>query len=306
MAYYNPQGGAPSPQNPSTKGTQTLQPTSTPVYGMTLNQPAPTGQVLGDYTAYDAEAAAAAAAAAAKAAEAARLRTQVTQLVNGIKDIFNSRYGQVDASAGEQIGKLNERFGNESADITQQVTDENNVVSAQHAGRGTYDSSYRGNNVDTVKRGGETQIRDLGSELQDNVGKIGSWVAQEKAGFDAQKGGLDAVLGRLAESTDPGELTSIRNTLDSRIAELRAGGAAYNTGAQNAAALNSIAPTSARTVKLQTTLSQVLKGNADTNLKASIGNRLISSAGLSPDETQRLQAAFQSDLAATEDQTTAQ
>ena len=84
-----------------------------------------------------------------------------------------------------------------------------------------------------------------------------------KAGFDAQKGGMDQVLGRLAETTDLNELTSLRNTLDGRISELRAGSADNNTMAQNAASLNKIAPTSSRAVQLKTTLSQIVAGNAD-------------------------------------------
>lgn len=238
----------------------------------------------------------AAAAKAADAAKAAQLRTQVTQLVNSIKDIFNSRYGQVDAAAGEQVGKLNERFGNESADITNQVTGENAKIGAGAAAGGVYSSSYRGNNVDTVTRAGEGQIRDLGTELQDNVGKVGSWVAGQKQTFDAEKGGLDLVASRLAESTDPGELSQIRNSLDARITQLRAGDAGNNTQAQNMSALASIAPTNARAVQLKTTLSNIINGNADPTLKSAIGAKLIQSAGLSPEEAQRLQQGFVADL----------
>lgn len=297
-------------QPASTSSAQILQPTVAPAYNQTLvsgtkgSGLAPTG-IIPAGPAPDPNAAAnaaAAAKAAADAAAAANLRTQVTQLVNGIKDIFNSRYGQIDAQAGEQIGKLNDRFGTESQDITNQVTGENNTISAQHAGRGTFDSSYRGNNVDTVTHAGEAQVRDLGTELQDNISKVGQYVASQKTGYDAQKGGVDAILTHLAEETDPGRLTDLRNTLDSRIAELKAGGADNNTAAQNASALASIAPSSARTVQLQTTLSQILQGNADSSLKSTIGQKLIQSAGLSPAEAQKLTQAFSSDLSATDPQ----
>lgn len=49
MASYNPQGGAPAPQNPSTNGTQTLQATRTPTYGLNLVSP-DNGDVQGAYT----------------------------------------------------------------------------------------------------------------------------------------------------------------------------------------------------------------------------------------------------------------
>jgi hypothetical protein len=256
-------------------------------------QTTPAG-VLGANTSVDP----AAATAAADAAKQAALRTDVTRLVNSIKDIFNSRYGQVDAQAGEQVGNLNTRFGNESSDIARQVGDETNNAGAAYAGKGTFDSSYRGNTVDTITKAGESQVRDLGDELKDNIAKIAAWVTQQKTGFDASKGGVDAILSHLAESTDTNELSSIRNSLESRMAELQAGGADLNTAAQNAASLSAIAPSNPRAVQLKTTLGQIIAGNADSSQKAAIGSRLIASAGLTPEEQQQLMQGFQGDLSA--------
>lgn len=246
----------------------------------------------------------AAAAAAAKAAEDARkaglLRGEVTNLVNAIKDIFNQRYGQVDSAAAEQSGKLDKRFENESGDITRQVDNESQKIGAAHAASGSYDSSYRGNNVDTVTHAGEAQIRDLGTELEENRAKIGSWATQQKAGFDANKGGMDAITRRLGETTDLGELTQLRNQLESRITELRAGSADNNTAAQNKATLEGIAPSSARTVQLKTTLSQIVAGNADKSQKSAIGEKLITSAGLAPEDQKALLDAFKTSLSASD------
>lgn len=314
---YNPQqtgGGGVSLQGSApglqvTQSAQQLQPTYNPqsqdggaVQGAATTRLGATTQ----YTAEDAAAAAAAAKAAEDARKAGVLRGQVTDLVNAVKDIFNQRYGQVDASAGEQVGKLNDRFGIESADVTRQVEDENQKIGLAHAATGSFDSSYRGNNVDTITRVGEGQIRDLGTDLQDNISKIAAWVSQQKPGFDANKGAMDAILGRLAETNDLGELTSLRGQLDGRIAELRAGNADNNTMAQNAASLNSIAPTSSRAVQLKTTLSQIVAGNADPTQKAAIGRKLITSAGLTPEEQQALLQGFSGDLAAAEEAKTEQ
>ena len=253
-------------------------------------------------TTYDPAAAAAAQKAAEDAARAAALRGEVVNLVNQFKSILDTRYGQVDRAAGEQVGKLNERFGTESSDITSQVGKENESLGAAYSGRGAYDSSYRSNSQDTVTEAGKGQIRDLGTELADNVNKIGGWVANEKAGFDAEKGSMDSIVSRLAEETSPDSLVTLRNQIDAKIATLRAGDASNNTATQNAAALASIAPSSARTVQLKTTLSQIVAGNADPGQKAAIGQALINNAGLAPEEAQKLLVAFQSDLSAPEKQ----
>lgn len=287
-----------SPTNVQPASKVQLQPAANP---MNFVDPEANGgtAVLGVNTGIDPAVATAAAQAAADAARAASLRGDISGLVGQIKDIFNSRYGKVDALAGEQTGKLNDRFANESQDLTNQIETENQKVGAAHAAGGTYDSSYRGNNVDTVTKAGQGQIRDLGQELQDNIAKIAAWVSSQKAGFDASKSGYDAIASHLAEETDPGRLTDLRNTLDAKIAELRAGNADYNTAGANAQALATIAPSSPRVVQLKTTLSQIIAGNSDPSQKAAIGKSLITNAGLSTDEQQQLLGAFTSDLSAT-------
>jgi len=274
---YNPQGGGGATLGAST-GTQGLVNT------------APT------LTAEQVAAQQAAAAEAQRQAKVRSLRGEVTNIANSIKDIFNSRYGLVDAGAQEQTGKLNGRFATESGDITQQVEGENQKLGAAHAAGGSFDSSYRGNNVDTVTHAGENQIRDLGTELQDNLAKIASWVATQKGGFDAEKSGMDSIVGRLGETDDVGELTSLRSQLDARIAQLRGGQAEYNTNAQNKGALEGIAPSSQRTQQLKTTLSQIVAGNADPKMKSAIAGQLIQSAGLSPEDAQSLLSGVNSEI----------
>lgn len=257
------------------------------------------GQVQGLVTTtpnVDPAAAAAAAQAAAQAAKVRSLRGEVTNIANSIKDIFNSRYGLVDAGAQEQTGKLNSRFGTEAGDVTTQVEGENQKLGAAHAAGGSFDSSYRGNNQDTVTTAGQNQIRDLGTELQDNLAKIAAWVSTQKGGFDAEKSGMDSIVSRLGETDDVGELTSLRSQLDSRIAQLRGGQAEYNTNAQNKASLEGIAPSTQRSQQLKTTLSQIVAGNADPKMKSAIAGQLIQSAGLSPEDAQSLLSGVNSEI----------
>ena len=273
---YNPQGG-----NPAVLGASTNQ-------GLVNTTPALTAEQVAAQQA--------AAAEAARQAKVRSLRGEVTNIANSIKDIFNSRYGLVDAGAQEQTGKLNNRFATESGDITTQVEGENQKLGAAHAAGGSFDSSYRGNNQDTVTTAGQNQIRDLGTELQDNLAKIAAWVSTQKGGFDAEKSGMDSIVSRLGETDDVGELTSLRSQLDSRIAQLRGGQAEYNTNAKNKSALEGIAPASQRTQQLKTTLSQIVAGNADPKMKSAIAGQLIQSAGLSPEDAQTLLSGVQAEI----------
>jgi len=290
-----------SPQLQASNGSaQQLQPTYNPQGGGGATLGASTTQGLVNtapvLTAEQIAAQQAAAAEAQRQAKVRSLRGEVTNIANSIKDIFNSRYGLVDAGANEQTGKLNSRFATESGDITNQVEGENQKLGAAHAAGGSFDSSYRGNNQDTVTTAGQNQIRDLGTELQDNLAKIAAWVSTQKGGFDAEKSGMDSIVGRLGETDDVGELTSLRSQLDARIAQLRGGQAEYNTNAQNKSALEGIAPASQRTQQLKTTLSQIVAGNADPKMKTAIAGQLIQSAGLSPEDAQTLLSGVNAEI----------
>jgi hypothetical protein len=164
------------------------------------------------------------------------------------------------------------------------------------AGSGSYDSSYRGNNVDTVTKSANGQVADLGTELKDNLNAIAQWVNSQKAGFDANKTGIDQIVSRLAQETDAGNLATIRNTLEGRIADLNSTSADNNTTAQNAGALEKVAPSSDRAVQLKTTLSSILGGNADAGQKSAIAQQLINSAGLNGADAKSLIDAFNADL----------
>lgn len=239
---------------------------------------------------------------AADAAHAGALRGEVTNLVNSIKNLLNQRYGQLDAAAQEQTGKLNTRFQNESADLTGQITGETNTAGGAFAGRGTRDSSDYGNTVDDITNKGQAQIRDLGTELEDNTAAVGNYVQKEKASLDGQKGGYDATVAHLQEEKDPGRLTDLRNQIDAKLREVQAGQQDNATQKDSLSALNTIAPTNARAQSLQTTLSKIVGSNAPTGQKSAIAQQLIKASGVSGDEAQRLAQAFQSDLSTTDKQ----
>lgn len=270
-----------------------------------LVDPVQNGSVNGASTSVDPAAQAAAAQAAAQAAQAAQLRGQIGTLAQQVKDIYNARYGQVDQSAGEQAGKLNDRFGKEAGQLTDQIGQQNQAAGAAYAGNGTYDSSYRGNSQDTITKAGNQQIDSLGQELQDNLATIAQWVQQQKAGFDAGKGSMDTILSRIGSETDPTALTSLRNQIDNQIATLQGQAADNNTIGQNMSALEQIAPSTARTQQLKTTLKSILGGNADAGTKAAIAGQLIASADIPAGDQSKLLQGFHADLAAaqTPDQT---
>jgi hypothetical protein len=239
-----------------------------------------------------------AAASDAQAAQAGQLRQQITDLANQIKGIYNGRYGAVDNSASEQVGKLDDRFGKESGALEQQIGQQNEDTGAAFAGNGTYDSSYRGNAQDRISQAGNQQVGALGDELKNNIATIAQWVQQQKAGFDAGKNSMDTIVSSLADETNPTNLINLRNQVDAQIATLQGQSADNNTESQNMSSLEQVAPSTPRTQQLQVTLSSILGGNASPTTKAALGGQLIASADIPAADQSKLLQAFHADLAA--------
>jgi hypothetical protein len=293
------QGSSPTLQS----GIPVIQGSSPTLQGSNVNpqnlvDPTANGQVQGAPTTVDPATAAAQAQAAANAAQASQLRDHITGLAQTVKDIYNGRYGQVDQSANEQTGKLGDRFQKESGQLEQQVGQQNDQTGAAFAGNGVYDSSYRGNAQDQITTAGNNQIGALGDELKNNLATIAQWVQQQKAGYDAGKGSMDTIVGQLASETNPTNLISLRDQIDNQIATLQGQSADNNTEASNLSQLEQIAPSSARTQQLQTTLQSILGGNADPTTKAALGGQLIASAQISPEDQSKLLQAFHADIGA--------
>jgi hypothetical protein len=237
--------------------------------------------------------------AALDAAKAAGLRTDITNLVNSIKNAFNDRYGAVKGAASEQSEALNSRFADESGQLTKQIGGETEAIGAASAAGGTFDSSYRGNNQDTVTQAGAQQIKGLGQDLESDMARVGEYVNKERSAGEAEKAGYESAVTRLAQSTDLNELTTFKNQVEGRIRELQA--TSPQTKQQAISAIQEIAPSNPRAQKLQTTLSQVVASAADSGTKRTIGERLIMSAGLSPDETKQALEALAAELGGAED-----
>lgn len=244
-------------------------------------------------------------AQAAASARAAQLRGATTSLIQQIKDLFNTRYGQVDAAARDAAKLREDQYAKDSADLVGQANDLNNQVGASAAASGTYDSSYRANNQDTISKDASNQIEALGTALTSDKATIGNEAQRQKDSFTANKASLDSIAAQIAASTDVNELTSLKATLEKKLQDLSAGGADYNTQEQNLASLKSIVPTNAQGVQLKTTLARVATSNLDPAMKMAMGQKVVMNSGLSPDEQQKLLQAFQGDVGSTDKTQTA-
>ncbi len=233
-----------------------------------------------------AAAAAAAQAAAERAAQVNSLRGSIGDVINNIKSTYDSIYGTAQGTANEQNQQLTDQYGKTAASINDQANTGTEQVGAAYNATGASDSSYRANAVGQVQKAAGQQLDQAGTELKANQASIGQFLAQQQATREAQKGGLDAILSQIAQSNNPDELSSLQNTLTSRLADLQSSAADVQSNKTYLSQLAKVTPEGDRINALQGTLAQIIAGSAAGSLKKSVGLSFIQNSGLS-DEAQK-------------------
>jgi hypothetical protein len=235
--------------------------------------------------------------AAEEAAKRQQLQGGIKKLIGDTLGIYDSLYGDVRGAAQSQRQLLDQRFDRETGSLSDQFNQELPKIGRAYAGRGAFDSSYRIDAEAGAQKGFQNQVTDLSEQRKADAARIGQGVAEQEAQFGAQQGLLNTVLGRIDETTDVNELTQLRNELDRKMAELTAGRASNMSRDAYTQKFNQLAPASDRLSGLQSTLSQIINGQAPGPLKRAVAQQIIGSAGLPKDQEDQLLAQINSQIA---------
>lgn len=237
-----------------------------------------------------------AAEAAQRASEAAKFRTQVGSLVKNITGVYDALYGDVDVAASEKSKAIAKRYSDDESSLTGQFNEQFPLIGNAYAGRGTYDSSYRVNKEEGAKGAYGSSLQKLSSGREDDLAEVGRYIAEQRAGFGAQKKGLDNILEDIDLEENPDNLRSLRNKLDARLNDLEASRAGLRSRKSYLSTLNSRVPEGNRIVGIQDSLGNVLRSAVPGSVKKQIGAQLIQNSGLSGTAAARQLAEFNSQV----------
>lgn len=300
---YNLQGG----------GTQTLQgsapslqgsPNTLQVTGNPMDFGTQGGNTLGATTEpttpyYDAEAAAAATAKAQRIAQANALKGGLTGIVNNIKSVYDAIYGDIDAVGADKVKGVNQRFNNERTAIVDQFNTDFPQIGNAYSSRNTYDSSYRQDAEQGAVKQFDNVQQGLATGRDEDIAKVGQFVATQRAGVAADKGALSSMEQLIAASEDPTELMQLQQTLNDRISQVTASRAGLRSQDAYMAEANSLVSTADRSIGLKQNISNIVAGAAPAPLKRSVAMKLIQSSGLPQGEQQALVNDFERQLSGT-------
>lgn len=306
---YNPQSGAgggislqgSSPQLQPTFNPQ--QAAGIPLYnggGQTLGATTDTGS---GYVPYDAAAAQAAADKAQKVAQANQLKGSINGIINNVKGVYDAIYGDLNVVGADKASQVQQRYNNENTALVDQFSTEFPSIGNAYAGRGAYDSSYRQDAEAGATRQFNNMQNDLVTGRNQDLSKVGEYVAGQRAQVGADRSSLDNMAAMIANSEDPAELQQIQQQISDKLGQVTASRAGLQSQDAYRATADQLVSTADRSGALKQTLGNIISGAAPSALKRSVAGKLIQSSGLSPDEQAMLVSDFEKQLLNGTDQT---
>lgn len=250
--------------------------------------PAPTPAVQDAGPAYDPVAAAEAAKKAAEEAKKQELVGYTSKMINNAIGLYGKLFGNVKGAAKSQLGKLDERYGNEVSGLTQQFNQELPKIGRAYAARGTGESSYRSDAEGEATTGFNNQLQDIGTQREEDAAKIGQYVATQEADINANKGLLSKMLADLPNVQSLDELTQLKRDIDKQYALIEASIGGNQSQEAYTQKIGQIAPSADRMPALQATLTNIVNGAAPGALKKAVAAQIIGSSGLTKDQQDEL------------------
>lgn len=226
--------------------------------------------------------------AAAQQAKLADARNAVSNLVGSITGVYDALYGDIGNVAREKTAQLESTYGRQIDNLTGEYNDMFPTIGKGYSARGAYDSSYRQDAEATANRGFQRSLGDVNANKQQDLAKVGQYIAQTQADINAQKGGVTSILDQIGGIEDENTLTNLRNELDTKLRTLQASRAGNQSQAQYLSTLNQTVPGASRAGEIRTNLQNVLTSAVPTALKRSVATQLVNGAGLDPSVAQAL------------------
>lgn len=214
--------------------------------------------------------------------------SQAQGLVQGDQNTLNSLYAAINGAltnyAQDARGRVDQQYQNQFNQNNNQFTNSVNTANQIFGGRGTFDSSDRGNTLDAYKADYDNANTGLDQSKQSAYGQIGDTIQGVQSQVDA-KPQYD-----LSQYNDVNSLTALHNQLGQHIASLQATQGKLTPQGDLVNKLNAVAPvTSDLGKQLQSKLTQLQLGNADPYAKQALAQGYIDQAGLDPKDKLALQ-----------------
>lgn len=270
-AFFTPSPKAADTMGPGTYSSpQATQANAAQLQSVQQPQAAPgTGQYYGDGTSgsYDAN---------LDPGLVGQARNQVSPLIAQLQQLYGDLNTQIDAYGQDKRGQLDSNYNTGLTQNTNSFNKAYNTTNGIFTARGAADSSYLGNAQQDNKNALEADNQNLQQTYDDNLGQLGSIIAQNKAAVSK------VPQYDLSAYQDVNSLLGLRDALDSHIQNLGAQRTNLLTNGQLKGQLDSIAPGQSKLDQtLKSRLDSLAGSGAPSEAAYGLGQGFIDNAGLS-------------------------
>lgn len=279
---YNPNGSKPggfTAKAPvaSAVSTPKIQVQSTPTY--TADDMGGGGGGYGG--GYSAAYAAQAAQDAKDNKERGQLRGDIKSTIAQALAAYDQLFGQLDALGRDRGAQVEKDYGDQFTKAAKQYADSLPGIENSYAAIGAGDSTDNTYAKNTAKTGFEDTNKSIQKNKNDDLAKIGNFIAENKAKYNADKDSLSRLNGRVDQATDLSELRGSRNATEDKLGSIKADQGTLNTDAGARGQLSAITQDAGRADSLSSALDAILQGSMSQSVKDAAVESVAQAGGLS-------------------------
>lgn len=225
--------------------------------------------------------------AAEDAAKVGKFQGEINPLLDTYNNMFGGLYGRMDTAFGDQSNTTRKTYAGQRQTLTDNYNQEVPNIDLSYYLSGVGDSSLRLGGLGKAETGFKQSLGKVSENEQADLAQIGSAYRTKRAGYEADQAGIADVRKRVAESTNPDELQSVLNDVQTRIRSLQADTAGFDTAEGFRGNLARVAPVKDLT-PIADNLKSLMNGAAHPALKREIANQILGSSGLSEEQQKDL------------------
>lgn len=242
----------------------------------------------------DASATAEAARVARDNAERVKLRGGTREQIAAAQALYDQVFGDIDNLGRERIGSLEKDYMGKNERLTGDYLESLPTIENNYAAIGNDSSTYKGRALGKAEAGYKQGQEELGKAKGEDVAKVGSFVATNKAKYQADRDSMNRMGSRLDEVEDLGALREGRNSVEAKRGALQADRAGFMTDAGLQGELKGLTNASARFGGIAEAAKNIYGSAATVSMKNAALNSLIANSGLSPEEQQQILSTYSS------------
>lgn len=229
---------------------------------------------------------------AERMAQVRALRDAISGRRGDVESAYKLLFGDLDRLARDRASDVERTAGENINKLTEQYTASLPGIESSYAALGAGDSTDTRDAKIGAKTGYESGVKEVGKNKESDLAKIGNYVGETKAGFDADRASILRMIGRVGDTEDLGDLRAARNSVEDKLDSAKAGRAKLNTDEGARGQLSKITDDAGRFDSIKAALDNVMNSSMSGGVKAAAVQAISNSSDLTDEDKQKIKLQY--------------